>query len=94
MIQLFAYGNDSNKVRLRESDVQASTRKWQLTRPLAFLWSPFSPMIIINIVWEDKICYTFIIFIRHRTADNNQRHLSHGFKNIIFRDRGPNMHYL
>ena len=30
-------------------------------------------------------------FIRHRTAENNQRHLSHGFKNILFSD---NMHYV
>ena len=43
------------------------------------------------IVWEYKICYTFIIFIRHRTAENNQRHLSYGFKNILF---GDNMHYV
>ena len=43
------------------------------------------------IVWEYSICYTFIIFIRHRTAENNQRHLSHGFKNILF---GDNMHYV
>ena len=27
-----------------------------------------------------------MIFILHRTAANNQRHLSHGFKNILFRD--------
>ena len=46
------------------------------------------------IVCEYKIGYTFIIFIRHRTADNNQRRLSHGFKNILFGDRGPNMHYV
>ena len=41
---------------------------------------------------EYKNYYTFIIYIRHRTAENNQRHLSHGFKNILFGDRGPNMH--
>ena len=41
---------------------------------------------------EYKNYYTFIINIRHRTAENNQRHLSHGFKNILFGDRGPNMH--
>ena len=27
-----------------------------------------------------------MIFILYRTAENNQRHLSHGFKNISFRD--------
>ena len=43
-------------------------------------------------IWKYKICYTFIFFIRHRTAENNQRHLSHGLKNI-FGDSGPNMHY-
>ena len=32
-----------------------------------------------------------MIFIRHRTAENNQRLLSHGFKNILFVD---NMHYV
>ena len=31
-----------------------------------------------------------MIFIRHRTAENNQRLLSHGFKNIL---SGDNMHY-
>ena len=31
------------------------------------------------------------MFIRHRTAENNQRNLSHGFKNILF---GDNMHYV
>ena len=37
------------------------------------------------------MCHTFIMFIRHRTAENNQRNLSHGFKNILF---GDNMHYV
>ena len=46
------------------------------------------------IVWEYIIGYTLIIFIRHGTAENNQRHMSHGFKNILFGDRGPNMHYV
>ena len=32
-----------------------------------------------------------MIFIRHRTAENNQRHMSHGFRNILF---GDNMHYV
>ena len=31
------------------------------------------------------------MFVRHRTAENNQRNLSHGFKNILF---GDNMHYV
>ena len=31
------------------------------------------------------------MFIWHRTAENNQRNLSHGFKNILF---GDNMHYV
>ena len=32
------------------------------------------------------------MFIRHRTAENNQRNLSHGFKNILFGDNI--MHYV
>ena len=32
-----------------------------------------------------------MIFIQHRTAENNQRLLSHGFKTILF---GDNMHYV
>ena len=40
------------------------------------------------------MCYTFMmIFIRHRTAENNQRHLSYGFKNILFGDNNF-MHYV
>ena len=27
-----------------------------------------------------------LVFIRHRMAENNQHHLSHGFKNIVFMD--------
>ena len=27
-----------------------------------------------------------IVFIRHRMAENNQRHLSHSFKNVLFMD--------
>ena len=80
---------------MSESDVQAHlwTRRenGNLRGRWRFFWSPFTPMLI---VWEYKICYTFIIFIRLRTAENNQRHLSHGFKNILFGDRGPNMHYV
>ena len=62
-------------------------RKWQLTRPLVFL---------LVAVFTDDNCLgifnaTFIIFIRHRTAENNQRHMSQGFKNILF---GDNMHYV
>ena len=34
-----------------------------------------------------------MIFIRHRTAENNQRHLSYGFKNILFGDNNF-MHYV
>ena len=32
-----------------------------------------------------------MIFIRHRTAENNQRLMSHGFKTILF---GDNIHYV
>ena len=28
-----------------------------------------------------------MIFILHKTAENNHRHLSHGFKNILYRDK-------
>ena len=57
----------------------ASTQKWQLTtRPLAFLLVAVFTNVSL-IVWEYKIGYTFIIFIRHRTAENNQRHLSQRF---------------
>ena len=70
---------------LRESDMQAPhhwtrPRKWQLTRPLALLLAA----VFTDVVCEYKFCYTFIIFIRHRMADNNQSHLSHGFKNLLF----------
>ena len=83
----FAYGNDSNKViiyrtgRLRESDVQAHPSRRRENGNLRGRWL---------LVWEYKICYTFIIFIRHRTEENNHRHLSHCFKNSLFGDRGPN----
>ena len=62
-------------------------RKWQLTRPLMFL--------LVAVFTDDCLAILnllhFVIFIRHRTAENNHRHLSHGFKNILF---GDNMHYV
>ena len=64
------------------------------TRPLAFLLVAVFTDVRRLIVWEYKICYAFIIFIRLRMAENNQRHLSHGFNNILVGDRGPNMHYV
>ena len=75
---------------LRESDTSASAtvdsmRKWQLTRPLPFL-------LVAVFTGNIKIITLLLSDIRHRTAENNQRHLSHGFKNIVLGDRGPNMH--
>ena len=98
---IYIYGNDSNKViiyrtgRLRESDVQAHPwprrENGNLRGRWRFFWSPFSPMLI---VWEYNFCLHFYNLYSAQNGESNQRHLSRGFKNILFRDRGPNMHYI
>ena len=58
-------------------------RKWQLTQPLAFLlvavFTDVNCLGILNLLH-------FYDLYRHRTAENNQRLLSHAFNNILFGD--------